>query len=752
MEEAARSQPKTIVLLSDGTGNSSAKLFKTNVWRLYDGLDLSRPDQIAYYDNGVGTASFKPLAFLGGAFGWGLKRNVRDLYAFLCRNYREGDRIFAFGFSRGAFTIRVLVALIDSEGILVGEEGSELARLVAWAFRQYRRRHNVTGGLVTPIRAVRDFFLRAFDGVRGLKPYRKAQRIARPPIAFVGVWDTVDAYGLPVDELTKGWDQWVWPLSMRDRELSPLVEKACHVLSLDDERNTFHPLLWTEAGQAPATHVDQERITQVWFAGVHSNVGGGYPDDSLAHVSLVWMAEQAEKARKANEPGLRYRPGAANEWCAKANPNGPLYDSRKGLAGYYRYRPRSIAALCRDDRHKVSVGLPKIHESVFRRIRAGTDGYAPIGLPHDYGVVMADGQILSAAQNPFETPTQALSRENEQADVWNIVWWRRAVYFATVLASLVVVARPFVRDLGRLSLLDAQVPVLSGLVDMLGGALPGIVKPWLSWYQRYPLHLVLGLVVVSALLYGGSALRQSVTDKMRAVWQHLAVSRSPTPSPVSRSVLFRVRTCRTYVGFFDVLSWHLLPFATGVGALLVIAALVVAGLGRATFDAASVAGGVCKESEASRPAGRLAVGGTSLAELDPSSLCSPTGVLIERGARYRVTIELPKGRDAWHDGPYEVLTAGGAMREKPIALTVGVPLRRSLSWNWFVPIARVGGTGAEYHGLPAASSEFVALSSGRLFLYVNDAVLPWPFWRTLYANNSGAPARVVVERIEKGRT
>ena len=100
---------RKIILLSDGTGNSAAKVWRTNVWRMFESLDLSGSDQIAFYDDGVGTSSFKPLAILGGGFGWGLKRNVLDLYKFLCRNYQSNDdEIFAFGFSRGAFTIRSL--------------------------------------------------------------------------------------------------------------------------------------------------------------------------------------------------------------------------------------------------------------------------------------------------------------------------------------------------------------------------------------------------------------------------------------------------------------------------------------------------------------------------------------------------------------------------------------------------------------------------------------------------------------------
>src|SRR5216684_253755 len=96
---------KNIIVFSDGTGNSSGKLFKTNVWRVYQAVDLTDPQvpaeprQFAFYDNGVGTSSFKPFAALGGALGVGLARNVRDLYAFVCRTYQPGDKIYAFGFS-----------------------------------------------------------------------------------------------------------------------------------------------------------------------------------------------------------------------------------------------------------------------------------------------------------------------------------------------------------------------------------------------------------------------------------------------------------------------------------------------------------------------------------------------------------------------------------------------------------------------------------------------------------------------------
>ena len=109
---------KNIILLSDGTGNSAAKLNKTNVWRVYRALDLTADDQIAEYDDGVGTSSFRPLALVGGAFGVGLARNVRRLYAFLSRNYHDSDeKVFAFGFSRGAYTIRMLIGLVRNQGL-----------------------------------------------------------------------------------------------------------------------------------------------------------------------------------------------------------------------------------------------------------------------------------------------------------------------------------------------------------------------------------------------------------------------------------------------------------------------------------------------------------------------------------------------------------------------------------------------------------------------------------------------------------
>src|SRR5215475_4645165 len=170
--------PRNIVLFSDGTGNSSAKAQKTNVWRLFQALDQTHTDQIAKYDDGVGTSSNKYLAAFGGAFGWGLKRNVIDLYKFVCRNYERDDNghddIYGFGFSRGAFTIRVLVDFIATEGLVTFRSEEELKRNAAAAYRHYRAKQFPSWSLfVIVARRLRDVLFWAKDRIRGYRTYKE---------------------------------------------------------------------------------------------------------------------------------------------------------------------------------------------------------------------------------------------------------------------------------------------------------------------------------------------------------------------------------------------------------------------------------------------------------------------------------------------------------------------------------------------------------------------------------------------------
>jgi uncharacterized protein (DUF2235 family) len=341
----ASAMPKNIILLSDGTGNAAASIWRTNVWRIFQAIDLNSADQVARYDDGVGTASFKPIAILGGAFGWGLKRNVIDLYKFLCRNYSPGSNIYAFGFSRGAFTIRVLIGLIAHEGLIPFTTQDDLdARAIA-AYRAFRQARYSTRADAL-FRPVRDILVFIKDMALGRDRYDSAKNIKDVSIRFVGLWDTVAAYGLPVEEWTIGIDRYLWPLELPDRKPWSKIERACHALSLDDERTTFYPVLWDESSAASG------KISQVWFSGVHGNVGGGYPDDSLAGVPLQWIMTEAQAAGLVFKVTPR-QPDALLVADSTRDKDGRLYDSRQGLASYYRYGPRDVGALCNDSYHDV---------------------------------------------------------------------------------------------------------------------------------------------------------------------------------------------------------------------------------------------------------------------------------------------------------------------------------------------------------------------------------------------------------------
>ena len=256
--EVQSAHGKSIFLFADGTGNSSAKLFKTNVWRMYEAIDLGLASpgnhvQIGYYDNGVGTSSFRPLALLGGILGIGLKANVLRLYGFLCRNYQPNDRIYVFGFSRGAFTIRLLVGLITSQGILQQVGDTSLSYQIRDAYRAFCSElwpNRALARFIAKIfRAIRDGLIHIYRTMLKQTLYRDTHRL-ETDVEFVGVWDTVAAYGGPFAEFTRGIDDWVWPLTMPHYGLSPKVKNARHALCLDDERDAFHPLLWDELSRS----------------------------------------------------------------------------------------------------------------------------------------------------------------------------------------------------------------------------------------------------------------------------------------------------------------------------------------------------------------------------------------------------------------------------------------------------------------------------------------------------------------------
>lgn len=805
---------KNIVLLSDGTGNSSAKVLKTNVWRLYQALDLKNPEaQIGYYDDGVGTSSFKPLAILGGVFGIGLKRNVIDIYSFCCRNYVAGDRIYGFGFSRGAFTIRVVAGFIARIGLIHYDGNDEhLARDAEIAYRQYRKERDFRSGgnlLIKPLRALRDFV----SHVILRKPsFQQLDRIdvhdTEFPIEFLGVWDTVDAYGGPIEEITRAIDYWYWPLSMPDQFMNHGIRRACHALALEEERDAFKPVLWDDryvrerGGLVPVgqgwtpprapepgqPHIDDERISQVWFVGAHADIGGGYSRAGLAYWTLAWMIERAKVY------GLTFQPFQEESLQSLADPYDKLNDSRHGLGGYYRYRPRRLCdiysqppyklSLANDFRHIVNLWrsrpdpenevkaelvspdsyvvrpAPKIHQSVLDRITKGTDGYAPIVLPETYSVVRDDGSIAIDGVEPG-----AAARALREERVWNWVWARRVTYFLTVFASLFLVALPLINAWrpGRGPASPAEIVV--PLIDLIGAFLPSFAKPWLDAFRNVPGRFLGGALALGVLMYAGGWMQGYIRDVMRRIWRTPAAS-APRPS----GFVYRLRTAGPYQAFFYLLKHWILPSIFALLIFVCLASAIAAVLNRAAFAVLDLSGKVCTPSQ--NPSARLVVT-TAKATFDTSRPCTATGLDVQRGKSYRITLVVT---DPWEDGHefeeadpnkakgIETDPLGFGFDKMRWQMALGLPIRRLVGSNWFATVLRVGNRGFGETVLsfqrndsapcqcPAATSytaTFTPRRTGQLFVYVNDSVIGIPgYVDTFYKNNKGK-ADLILQVIDE---
>ena len=476
---------KKLILLSDGTGNSARALAKTNVWRTYQALDLSSGDQLAQYDDGVGTSALKPLAILGGAFGWGLKRNVLHLYKFLCRNYVPAkdapdgmaDEIHAFGFSRGAFTIRLLMGLVLKQGLVRAHSEEELDYLANAAYRAYRKQSfNRPASLSGIGRPFRDFFVGLQNRMLGLAPYTKDLNTQVEGIRYLGLWDTVDAYGMPIKELKAGIDRFIWPLLFDNNTPSGKINAARHALALDDERETFHPLVW-DLKDMP----DTSKIEQVWFAGMHADVGGGYPDDGLAHVPLLWVLAGAQSA------GLRFKPSVLSDYAAVATPLGCMHDSRAGVTSYYRYSPRLATALC-------APFAPDIHASVQIRIEHGGDRYAPISIP--------------------SPPTKQLQYDM----AWDTVWWRRVAYWSMLAVTAFLASLAFWELPAPWGDAWAQV-VVNPLIDWARGASRDIFANPLENMRKNPTAVLASLLAIVACFMWGRLLAGRINDRAEEIWE-----------------------------------------------------------------------------------------------------------------------------------------------------------------------------------------------------------------------------------------
>jgi uncharacterized protein (DUF2235 family) len=270
---------KRLVVCCDGTWNTSDQRNPTNVSTVHRAVAKSGGNvpQKKYYGEGVGNKTWSRLT--GGAFGVGLSENVQEAYRFVVRNYEPGDELFFFGFSRGAYTARSAVGLIRNCGILLRQHEKQLGE----AYRLYRDRDKEKTGPSSPA-------ARAFRA-------KFSHRTPDPtPIRFIGVWDTVGALGIPlsggrlVNLFNRRWQ-------FHDTELSSTVQSAFQALAIDEKRASFVPAVWKPSPSA----IGQER-EQLWFAGDHSDIGGGHGDHGLSDVALRWLVGCAQSCGLAFDP------------------------------------------------------------------------------------------------------------------------------------------------------------------------------------------------------------------------------------------------------------------------------------------------------------------------------------------------------------------------------------------------------------------------------------------------------------------
>jgi len=319
-------------------------------------------------------------------------------------------------------------------------------------------------------------------------------------------------------------------MSFADRDPSDRLLTIRHALSLDDERPTFLPVLWNEVIKdrhhpndvTKQKILSPERIQQVWFAGVHANVGGGYPDDGLAFTALDWMMDEAHAVR------LRYNELAHDIVAACVNPDGEKYDSRAGVAGYYRYGPRNVAALCADKDHGVDVPTVHVHPAAFERIAAWRRDYEPVSLGGPFSVAGA-----------AKLPADAAAMEN----AWDLVWWRRLAYFTTLaltaFVGLFALRLMFAWPECILTVTEAWlgwvwsfvtaalgatatgwiVTAWNWLLDHIGSVLPGWASPTVPSFQKYPLSGIVSLALLAwAFLFWSKKLEQRIEDLAEWAW------------------------------------------------------------------------------------------------------------------------------------------------------------------------------------------------------------------------------------------
>jgi uncharacterized protein (DUF2235 family) len=281
--------PKNIVICCDGTANEFAKN-NTNVVKLYYALEQDPSRQLTYYHPGLGTMepagalttfARKFTKLLGMAIGYGLSNDIRDVYAFLMNYYEKDDKVFLFGFSRGAYTVRAVCSLLHLYGLI--RRGNE--PLVPYAIRMMTGINRANKDAPQDRKSTAEYFELAKSFKRTL-----ARTDCKP--WFVGVWDTVSSVG------------WVEnPLKLPYVSTNPDIQIGRHAVAIDERRAFFRNHLWRQPDD-PGIEWGPKDVKQVWFPGVHCDVGGGYPESEsgLSKIALDWMLQEAKAAGLLVDP------------------------------------------------------------------------------------------------------------------------------------------------------------------------------------------------------------------------------------------------------------------------------------------------------------------------------------------------------------------------------------------------------------------------------------------------------------------
>lgn len=333
---------KRLIVCADGTWNSAEQKegdlpIPTNVALIFNSIadfSASGVKQEKYYHPGVGTEGGVLERIAGGVFGEGLGRNIRSAYRWLCENYEDGDHIYLFGFSRGAYTVRSLAGMIGRCSLLDPKDCEE-GELYGRVRRLYDECYRKKGDLSAFLSLGWNFHGRSgTDGIPAIT------------IRFIGVWDTVGALGIPDNLAICNIFDNSKHYRFHDTSLGSHIRTARQALALDETRASFSPTLWRD-------YDENADVRQLWFCGVHSNVGGGYPDRGLSDIALIWMIEEAR------ECGLHFDSDRVSQ--LRPDFRALIYDSRRGIFSKMISQPRTVPLIAREN-----IGL-SLHESVIQR-------------------------------------------------------------------------------------------------------------------------------------------------------------------------------------------------------------------------------------------------------------------------------------------------------------------------------------------------------------------------------------------------